>query len=266
MQASQAMESGQLTKTAAEVYEDFFVPALFGEWAPPSCDAAGIAAGTRMLDVACGTGCVAREALRRGAAVTGLDPNEGMLAVARRLEPKIDWRDGVAEAIPFEDDSFDAVTCQFGLMFFEDRVQALKEMWRVTKPGGRLVVATWDSLERTPGYAAMVALLQKLFGEEIAAGLRAPFVLGEPAEVLDLFEAAGISGAQVDTQRGTARFPSIADWVHTDVKGWTLADAIDDAQYAELQKAAQQELRNFAAADGTVAFDSPAHIVTAQKR
>ncbi len=263
MQASQAMESGQLTKTAAEVYEEFFVPALFGEWAVPSCDAAWIAKGQRLLDVACGSGCVAREAARRGAAVTGLDPNEGMLAVARRLDPQVDWREGVAEAIPFEDGSFDAVTCQFGLMFFEDRVKALKEMWRVTRPGGRLVVATWDALERTPGYAAMVALLQRLFGDEVAKGLRAPFVLGEPDELLGLFEAAGISGATVDTQVGTARFPSIADWVHTDVKGWTLADVLDEAQYAVLQKEAQQELKHFATADGSVRFDSPAHIVTA---
>ena len=265
MAATEAMESGQLTKTAAEVYEEFFVPALFGEWAPRTCEAAGVAKGLRLLDVGCGTGCVAREAARRGAAVTGLDPNEGMLAVARRLDPQIDWRDGVAEDIPFDDGTFDAVTCQFGLMFFGDRVKALAEMWRVTRPGGRLVVATWDALDRTPGYAAMVALLQRLFGEEIAAGLRAPFVLGAPGEVRELFDAAGIPGATVDTQVGEARFPSIADWVHTDVKGWTLADAIDDAQYAELQQAAQDELKRFAAADGSVRFDSPAHIVTAVK-
>lgn len=265
MPASQAMESGQLTKTAAEVYEEFFVPALFSEWAPRTCDAAGIAQGQRLLDVACGSGCVAREAARRGAAVTGLDCNPGMLAVARRLGPKVDWRDGVAEAIPFDDAGFDAVTCQFGLMFFEDRVKALAEMWRVVKPGGHLVVATWDALERTPGYAAMVALLERLFGAEIAKGLRAPFVLGDPAEVLDLFDAAGIPGAQVDTQVGTARFPSLADWVHTDVKGWTLADAIDEAQYEVLQEEAQEELKGFAQADGSVRFDSPAHIVTAVK-
>lgn len=265
MAATQAMESGQLTKTAAEVYEEFFVPALFGEWAPRTCDATRVAAGQRLLDVGCGSGCVAREAARRGANVTGLDPNEGMLAVARRLDPKVDWREGVAEDIPFDDGSFDAATCQFGLMFFEDRAKALKEMWRVTKPGGRLVVATWDSLERTPGYRAMVALLQRLFGEEIAAGLRAPFVLGEPDDLRALFDAAGIPEPTIDTQVGTARFPSIADWVHTDVKGWTLADAIDETQYAQLRQAAQEELKGFAAADGSVRFDSPAHIVTAVK-
>ena len=259
------MERGQVTGTAADVYEAFFVPALFGEWAPRTCAAAAVKRGTRLLDVACGTGCVAREASRRGAEVTGLDRNPGMLAVARRLAPDIDWRDGLAEDLPFNEGQFDAVICQFGLMFFEDRVQALAEMSRVLKPGGTLAVAVWDSLERTPGYAAMVTLLEQLFGTEIAAALRAPFVLGASGEVQALFDAAGLSKAVVETQVGCARFPSIADWVRTDVKGWTLAEAIDDAQYAELQAAAQQDLQRFAAADGIVRFDSPAHLVTAVK-
>jgi SAM-dependent methyltransferase len=261
----EAIETGQLSSSAAEVYEEFFVPALFGAWAPRLCEAAKATKGKRVLDVACGTGSLAREAARRGAEVVGLDRNAGMLAVARRLAPEIDWREGRAEDLPFGDGSFDVVASQFGLMFFEDRVKALAEMGRVLKPGGRLVVAVWDSLERTPGYAAMVDLLQRLFGEGIAIGLRAPFVLGEPKELRALFKAAGIFDPAIDTQAGAARFPSIADWVRTDVKGWTLADAIDDAQYVRLQEAAQQELKHFAAADGTVRFDSPAHIVTAVK-
>ena len=260
-----AMESGQLTKSAAEVYEEFFVPALFGEWAPRLCDALSIRANMRVLDVACGTGCLAREAAGRGASVTGLDCNAGMLAVARHLDDTVDWREGSAEALTFEDASFDAAACQFGLMFFNDRVKALREMWRVTKPGGRMAVAVWDSLDRTPGYRAMVGLLQRLFGDEIAAGLRAPFVLGDAGGLQGLFDAAGVPQSRVDTQIGTARFPSIADWVRTDVKGWTLADAIDDAQYAELQAAAQEELQRFRQPDGTVSFDSPAHIAIATK-
>jgi SAM-dependent methyltransferase len=261
----EAIDTGQLTSSAAEVYEEFFVPALFGEWAPRLCEAAGIGEGQRVLDVACGTGSFAREAARRGAEVTGLDRNGGMLAVARRIEPAIEWREGMAERIPFDDGAFDVAGCQFGLMFFEDRVKALKEMHRVLRPGGRLVAAVWDSLERTPGYRAMVALLDRLFGAEIAAGLRAPFVLGAPDDLRGLFQAAGIAAPKIETMTGEARFPSIEGWVRTDVKGWTLADAIDDAQYARLQEAAQQELRGFATADGSVSFDSPAHIVTAVK-
>ncbi|WP_340116859.1 methyltransferase domain-containing protein [Pelagibius sp. 7325] len=259
------VESGQLTKTAAEVYEEFFVPALFGEWAARLCDVLRVGEDRRVLDVACGTGCLAREAARRGAVVTGIDCNGGMLAVARRLDDTVDWCEGTAEALPFEDASFDATACQFGLMFFEDRVKALAEMWRVTKPGGRLAVAVWDSLDRTAGYAAMAALLQRLFGENIAAALRAPFVLGDSGHLRALFESAGIASPRIKTVVGEAHFPSIEDWVRTDIKGWTLADALDDAQYADLQAAAQQELQRFRQPDGTVAFDSPAHIVTVVK-
>ncbi|MGF1631720.1 MAG: methyltransferase domain-containing protein [Kiloniellaceae bacterium] len=264
----EAIETGQLSSSAAEVYEEFFVPALFGEWAPRLCDAAKVVEGERVLDVACGTGSFAREGARRGGAdarVAGLDRNAGMLAVARRLAPDVDWREGLAEELPFGDGSFDVVASQFGLMFFEDRVKALAEMGRVLRPGGRLTVAVWDSLERTPGYQAMVGLLQRLFGEEIAGALRAPFVLGDPRELHRLFAAAGLPDPRIDTPVGAACFPSIADWVRTDVKGWTLANAIDDAQYAQLQQEAQRELRRFATADGAVRFDAPAHIATAVK-
>jgi SAM-dependent methyltransferase len=259
------LDIGQLTGDAAEVYEAFFVPALFADWAPRVCDTAGVGAGRRALDVACGTGVVAREAARRGAEVAGLDRNAGMLAVARRLRPEIEWREGMAEKIPFADGSFDAVTCQFGLMFFEDRVQALAEMMRVLRPGGCLVATVWDSLERTPGYRAMVALLQRLFGDETAALLRAPFVLGDATVLRDLLKSAGILSPAIETREGVARFPSLEAWVRTDVKGWTLADAIDDAQYANLQKAALQELSQFRQADGIVHFAAPAHIITAVK-
>jgi ubiquinone/menaquinone biosynthesis C-methylase UbiE len=117
---------------------------LFEEWAPRVCKAAALLPGNKILDVACGTGVLAREAARcvqPGGMVTGLDRNEVMLTVARRVAPGIEWRQGRAEALPFPDGSFDAVVSQFGLMFFEDREGALREMWRVLKPGGRLAVA-----------------------------------------------------------------------------------------------------------------------------
>jgi ubiquinone/menaquinone biosynthesis C-methylase UbiE len=152
---------GQVTHSAAEVYEAFFVPALFRQWAPKMAQAAGLAAGQRVLDVACGTGVLAREAVKHvgpSGAVTGLDRNEGMLAVARREAPDVEWQLGRAEALPFDAATFDAVVSQFGLMFFEDQTAALEEMWRVLRPGGRLAVTVWDTLDRSPGYAAMTAL------------------------------------------------------------------------------------------------------------
>ena len=137
-------------------------------------------------------------------------------------------------------------------------------MWRVLKPGGGLAVAVWDALERTPGYAAMTALLQRLFGERIADALRAPFALGDPEALVALAAQAGIR-AEVTTHKGTARFPSIEAWVHTDVKGWTLADMIDDGQYRLLQREAPRALQHFVQPDGAVVFEAPAHILCATK-
>ncbi len=259
-------DQGQVTRSAAEVYEEFFVPALFGEWAPRVADAARIAPGDHVLDVACGTGVVAREAGRRvgdNGAVVGLDRNEWMFDVAKRVAPEIEWVTGVAEDMPFPAGSFDAVTCQFGLMFFDDRAGALREMWRVLRPGGRLAAAVWDSADSTPGYAAMIGLIERLFGQEPADALRAPFALGDPAELARLASDAGIPDALVETIDGTARFPSIASWVHTDIKGWTLADMIDDEQFALLQREAETDLARFSLPDGSVTFDAPAHILTA---
>jgi SAM-dependent methyltransferase len=167
--------------------------------------------------------------------------------------------------LPFGEGSFDAVVSQFGLMFFEDRRKALQEMGRVLRPGGALAVAVWDAAERSPGYAAMIALLQRLFGERIANELRAPFVLGDETALQSLFESAGIADAAIRTHRGTASFPSIESWVRTDVKGWTLADLIDDKQYALLLREAELALRSFVQPNGTVAFDAPALIATARK-
>jgi len=262
-------ERGQVTKSAAEVYEEFFVPALFQEWAPRVADAAGLGPGQRVLDVACGTGVLTRASAERigpSGAVVGLDVNDGMLAVARRLAPELEWRQGRAEALPLEPRSFDAVVSQFGLMFFEDRAAALGEMMRVLRPGGRLAVAVWHSLERSPGYGAVVVLLRRLFGNRAADALRAPFVLGDQAALLEPISAAGILDPKVATVRGTARFPSIQAWMYTDVRGWTRDEMIDDRQFAALVEAAETDLRPFVGADGSVVFDMPAHIVTATKR
>jgi len=256
---------GQIRASAAEIYDEFFVPALFAEWAPRVLDVARVTAGDRVLDVACGTGVLARAAAERGAETTGLDVNAGMLAVARRHAPRVGWREGHAEALPFADASFDAVLCQFGLMFFDDRAMALREMRRVLRPGGRLAVAVWGRLEETPGYAAMARLLRELFGAEVAGSLSAPYSLGDPDALSALLEEAGLRGATIRTLDGTARFPSIASWVHTDIKGWTLADRIDDAQLARLQAAACESLRRFLTPQGMVTFAHPAHIATAER-
>lgn len=258
---------GQVGTAAAEVYEEFFVPALFGQWPDTLLDAASVAVGERVLDVGCGTGVLARAAAGRVGPeghVTGIDPNPGMLKVAARSGRTIEWRAGRAEAIPFPDQSFDRVVSQFALMFVEDRRTAIGEMARVLEENGTVGIATWAAVGRSPGYAAMVELLQELFGDEAADALRAPFVLGDPATLHDLV-AGRFTDVRVREVEGDARFDSIEAWVHTDVRGWTLADMIDDHQYRLLLDEACRSLAGFTDHEGRVRFPTPALIATARK-
>jgi SAM-dependent methyltransferase len=254
---------------AAEVYESLFVPAEFQEWAPRLAAAARIQPGQRVLDVACGTGVLAREAARRVGPtgfVAGVDANPGMLAVAARTAPDIEWRRAGAEALPYADSSFDAVVCQFGLMFFNQQV-ALREMMRVLVPGGHLTAAVWDTLDRTPAYAALVALLERRAGTRAADALRAPFVLGDRNELAALFARADMPDVEILTQRGLARFPNIRSMVEADVRGWLPAAGVilSESHIGEILDEAEDALSAYVTSDGTVTFDSPAHIVTARK-
>lgn len=257
-------EHGQVTSAAAEIYESFFVPALFGQFTGPVLDRAGVGDGSRVLDVGCGTGVLARAAARRTGrrgSVAAVDPNDGMLAVARRVEPSVAWRPGVAESLPFADRTFDRIVSQFAAMFFTDRPAALAEMSRVCVPGGTVTVGTWASLDRTPGYAAMVTVVERELGDVPADELRAPFVLGRPGDLRPLLADVG-DDACVDEVGGVARFDSIEDWVRTDVRGWTLSELVDDDAEAALIERARRELAPFVDGDGSVEFAVPALIGT----
>src|SRR5829696_8555253 len=160
-----SVETFQLSVEAAEVYEANFVPALFAEWAPHLVEAAGVAPGQAVLDVACGTGVVARTAADRMGGqgrVVGLDLNQGMLTVAGRLRPDIEWRQGDAASLPFAPGSFDVVLCQSALMFFPDRA------------GAPAAVAT--ELEATP---LARRIDQQTYQRALQAGVEAmaPFVV-----------------------------------------------------------------------------------------
>jgi SAM-dependent methyltransferase len=253
-------ERGQVSIAAAEVYDAFFVPALFGQFPDRVLDHAGVGAGAHVLDVGCGTGILARAALGRvgpTGGVVGVDPNEGMLAVAQRSDREIEWRSAPAESLPFVDDCFDHAVSQFAAMFFADRETAMREMARVTVIGGSVTVATWAGLDRTPGYHAMVRLIEDELGHAAADALRAPFVLGDIDDLETLLAPLG-DEIRVDTIAGTARFASIDDWVHTDVRGWTLDDLVDDSAEATLAARSRRELSAFVAPDGSVSFPAPA--------
>src|SRR5262249_1850701 len=149
----------------------FLVPTIFRPWAEALLTLAALQPGERILDVACGTGVVARlAAVQVGPTgqVRGVDLNPGMLAVARSVPAPtgavITWQEGTATALPLEDAAFDVVLCQQGLQFFPDRVAALQEMHRVLVPGGRLALSVWGPIASSPGFAVLAEALARHVG------------------------------------------------------------------------------------------------------
>jgi SAM-dependent methyltransferase len=255
---------------AARAYEQLFVPALLREWAPRVAAAARIQPGDKVLDVACGTGVLAREASARAGAsgaVVGLDVNPAMLAVAAEPSSAIEWRQAPAEALPFEDRSFDAVVSQFGLMFFSDREQALREMLRVLHSGGRMAVAVWDSLESAPAFAAEVDLFERMAGRPAADALRAPFLLGDRQGLVDLFAGAGVGSVSIATHPGRARFPSLRILVEADLRGWlpAMGVVLPEVLIQRILAEAERELASYVTSEGKIDFDVSAHIVSGRR-
>jgi SAM-dependent methyltransferase len=262
-------ERWQVSMDAAEVYESCFVPAIFSGWAGPVADAAAIRTGDKVLDVGCGTGVLAREALGRvgqEGQVVGLDLNEGMLTVAARAEPKIEWRQGDAASLPFKDASFDVVVSQFALMYFPDRVASLSQMWRTLASAGRLAVAVWASIDHARGYQILADIAARQCGAEAAGVLTAPFVLGDQAVLAKLFVDGGISGAEVTLHAGSIRFPSVKEFIRIEVKGSPLADMLSADAIETLVAESERELAEFVVPSGGIIMPMDAHIVTASKR
>lgn len=179
-------EPQPLHGTGAKIYERGLVPAVFAPWAALLIEQARLQPGERVLDVACGTGVVARRSAQHvgpTGKVIGLDLNGDMLAVARSLlelpGASIGWQEGNALALPFTDETFDVVLCQQGLQFFSDRPAALREMHRVLGHGGQVIRSVWGPLERNPGHAALVRALERHLDAAAASAMRSCFALGE---------------------------------------------------------------------------------------
>lgn len=259
-------KTGQVTEDAARIYEEIYVPSLFEKWAPVVADAADIQDWHTVLDVACGTGLLAitvNDRIGPRGSVTGVDINDGMLQIAKSKSSHIKWDNSPAESLPYKDSSFDRVLCQFSLMYFENREKALREMMRVLKPDGFLVFSVWDKLEENPGFLARTVFWEKVVGDK--ARDEAPYCLGDKEILASLLRASGISNMKIETRTGTARYPSIRDWMHVTAKGWTQDELFDDETYEQMVLEAQTVFSQFEQPDGTVKFPTAAHIVTASK-
>ena len=143
------------------------VPSLFRPWATDLIGRVPLAKEDRILDVACGTGIVARlvrEQLGAGSQITGVDLNPEMIAVARSIQPDIPWHLGNAIELPFKNGSFDVVFCQQGFQFFSDRAAAALELRRVLAEGGRIALSTWRPLEENPLFHGLDSAAARQFG------------------------------------------------------------------------------------------------------
>jgi ubiquinone/menaquinone biosynthesis C-methylase UbiE len=200
---------------AAENYQKFFVPVIGGPFAGALVDAAALQPGERVLDVACGTGTIARLAAERvGAAgsVSALDVHGGMLAVARSIPSAhpIKWYETAAESMPLPDESFDVVLCGLSLQFFADKPAALREMRRVLRRGGRVCLST-------PVPNAVMNLFDRAvarhISEDASAFVHAVFSLNDPRELNDLVAGAGFSSVMTREHRLTLDLPPTREFI-----------------------------------------------------
>jgi ubiquinone/menaquinone biosynthesis C-methylase UbiE len=216
MSQPEQLEQWQLEQSSAEAYERYLVPLLFAPGAQFLIELAGLGAGEWALDVACGTGIVARTAASRVGAsgkVAGLDKNESMLEVARQasseMHPAIEWRKGNASDIPFPEAAFDVVFCQQGLQFFPDQSAALREIHRVLAPNGRLSLSVLRSIKYNPGYGLLAEILERHLGPDAGMMMRSPFPALSRDELRELITGAGFREVRIILGIGPVRYPSV---------------------------------------------------------
>lgn len=259
----------------AEIYESILVPAMYEEWAKISVESAKPRTGDRALDVACGTGVVARvlsQKVGTPGEVMGLDCDPMMIATARtacrgKVVAPIEYDQGSATAIPYEDDKFEVVICQQGLPYFSNRATAIREMYRVMNPGGRLAVLVWRGIEYSPAFRVLAAVLDHYLGKEAGDSIRSGFVMDNADELRTLLVQSSFRRAEIEEVTAMAHFASVDDFFRSQVIGTQLADqlaALDAPQRAELFTVLANALKPLVTDDG-LTFPMGAHLITAKK-
>jgi len=209
----------QMNTDGPKTYERYIVPTWMLDWTEDLLAAGGVGPGTRVLDVACGTGIVARKAAALagpGGRVAGLDANEGMITVAGTCArekglPAIGWYCSDVSRMPFSPGEFDVVLCHQGLQFFPDKNAALKEMARVLAPGGRLALGVWGSPDRCPYVIAVSEVLEHYLGADSTVLLRQASSLSDRNILLSLVREAGFSDIRLRAETKISRHPSLTE-------------------------------------------------------
>ena len=234
--------------SAAELFQRDIVPRITSLWAKDLVDRACVRVGESVLDVACGTGVVTRlAALRSGnGRVVGLDLNSDMLRVARGVAHadgmSIEWCEGSALALPFEDGAFAIVLCQLGLQFFPDKSLALHEMARVLSFGGRLLLSVFTSIERTP--------VAHVFANPSAK--RAEHAFSDSDRLAQLAADAGLKNVVVVPVTQTIRLPSALDYVRLQLTATPQARLLSKMTAQERDAVIQVIAQDLASALGSV--------------
>jgi SAM-dependent methyltransferase len=259
--------------TPAESYQATLVPAVFEPWALRVLDHAWPAHGQHALDVACGTGTGARELaplVGRAGRVVGIDIDAAMLEVARATSlarsdaAEIEWQRAGADRMPFPAAEFDFVLCLEGIPFFPQRLRALREMRRVTRPGGRLAASVWAPLDRNPAFQAIAEALQEFVGED--AGRLPPWAVSNLGQIADLLVEAGWR-ADIDIDTLSLGLPPARDFVDWIGNGApTIRDRVkmlaDDDREAFAERVAAR-LARYAQHDGSLSVPSARYVIVA---
>ena len=198
-------------------------------------------------------------------AVTGIDLNDAMLTVARRVRPDIDYRLGDAAALPFPDGSYDVVVSQMALMFFPDQTKALHEMARVAKPGAPVAVLVPGDLGSQPVFNPFVAMAARHAGASASSLLTSYFRCGDLHQLTTTFEAVGLVPASSRTVQGTYRAPSVDAFVTTEVESTPLRARISTQTYQAIRADARDVLAPFTASDGSVQGPFETNLVVGRK-
>ena len=216
----------------------------------PLLDAAGVVGGGRVPDVATGPGNVAAAAAARGAAVTGIDFSAAQIAIARKLNPGIEFEEGNAENLRFADGSFDAVVMNFGLLHFPDPERALAEACRVLAPGGRLAFTVWAPPERAPPFAILMGSIEEHGTLDVNMPAGPPmFRFSDPAETRRVLEGAGIADMEAREVELTLRLGAPDDLFDFFREGGVRAAALLTGQTPAARDAIRASMR-----DKTVAY------------
>jgi ubiquinone/menaquinone biosynthesis C-methylase UbiE len=216
-----------------ESYEQELVQPLFRPFAEAALDALAPGAGESVLDVACGTGIVARLARVRvghDARIVGVDINPGMLAVARSVAPDIEWREGSAQELPLQGEQFDVVVCHQGIQFFPDKARAVQQLRGALAPGGRLAVSAWRSDDEAPFGRELRLIAERHLGP--LADRRHSF--GDERTLAALLRGAGFRDVRTMPVTRTVRFRDGATFVRLNALALvgmsSTSKSMDDAQ------------------------------------